>query len=585
MWRWLLLLTASGAWGQVCDAEGHVPGGGNGGSYWPYGPPNSTGAPTVAPTDSPTDSPTEAPTDSGTTVSPSPTASPEVPKGEILSPANNYDDINADPPLQPVDGPTGPSGECVWPFISSVGYNVGMYASVGGKVYTPKWYMNTAPPGDGWDEVGSCTGEATAGDPLTDEEQKAKITDPDVVTWVFDPWTPFHPTPDQAAELQQTLLDSVPIASNILNALRVLDSSEVELIAPGRAENPDNVLRAERIITPELFVQIFPCHLPEYSYENWLKAIGALPDFCKDYGAGQDSDKICKKLIIAAFAHNGQETGNNSPAGSVTECQSNGWGEEAGWSFWTDKTGGSLDPAFQAFVHLRESPFTADTATSQYDCKDATQDFWSVFYPCPGNVTYFGRGSHQVTYQANYGLFSISIKNDAFYLCNNPDEVATTYLNFASGIWFSVTPQSPKPSMVWVLDGTWQPNDADKANNLEPGFGATISIINPIECGQASNAAAEGRQNKLKQIAAFLDFDIAEFGKLDCADSKDFSAQGSAVADLYLKPGQNFNCETTGDNTPFMITRPGDYKRCVDFYFRSHVWYKGVKIYEHGLKI
>jgi len=45
-------------------------------------------------------------------------------------------------------------------------------------------------------------------------------------------------------------------------------------------------------------------------------------------------------------------------------------------------------------------------------------------------------------------------------------------------------PQPPKPSMMHVIDGTWQPNARDLANGLVPGFGVTTQIINGgVECG------------------------------------------------------------------------------------------------------
>ena len=43
-------------------------------------------------------------------------------------------------------------------------------------------------------------------------------------------------------------------------------------------------------------------------------------------------------------------------------------------------------------------------------------------------------------------------------LLDHPDFVADTWLNLASATWFLATPQPPKPSMLHVIDGTWQPN-------------------------------------------------------------------------------------------------------------------------------
>ena len=58
-------------------------------------------------------------------------------------------------------------------------------------------------------------------------------------------------------------------------------------------------------------------------------------------------------------------------------------------------------------------------------------------------------------------------------LLNNPDLVATSALNLASAVWFFMMPQSPKPSMMDVIDHTWMPNAVDQARNLANDFGTT----------------------------------------------------------------------------------------------------------------
>ena len=41
-------------------------------------------------------------------------------------------------------------------------------------------------------------------------------------------------------------------------------------------------------------------------------------------------------------------------------------------------------------------------------------------------------------------------------------------MNLASATWFYTTPQPPKPSMLHVIDGTWQPNEVDRRNGIVP---------------------------------------------------------------------------------------------------------------------
>merc|ERR1719293_600596 len=127
---------------------------------------------------------------------------------------------------------------------------------------------------------------------------------------------------------------------------------------------------------------------------------------------------------------------------------------------------------------------------------------------------------------------------DTMILLNDPDRVANTWLNFASAIWFYVTPQPPKPSMLSVVDGSWQPNSADTAKNILPGFGATTMIINGgLECGAGpSNPTASiNRQNSYKSYAATFNLDISG-EKLDCADMQAFDSNGSGNVAMYWAP-------------------------------------------------
>ena len=60
--------------------------------------------------------------------------------------------------------------------------------------------------------------------------------------------------------------------------------------------------------------------------------------------------------------------------------------------------------------------------------------------------------------------------------------------------------------MLHVIDGTWQPNKGDMKNRLEPGFGATIMIINGgIECGHGSEKPqALHRQAYYRKFAEYF---------------------------------------------------------------------------------
>ena len=130
-------------------------------------------------------------------------------------------------------------------------------------------------------------------------------------------------------------------------------------------------------------------------------------------------------------------------------------------------------------------------------------------------------------------------------LLDHPDFVADTWLNLASATWFLATPQPPKPSMLHVIDGTWQPNAQvsqgegssvlcadprrvqDQLDGIRPGFGATINIINGgVECNTRDgreSRQARTRAEYYKQFAWYLYVDY-EQEELGCANQKQFSA-------------------------------------------------------------
>ena len=62
--------------------------------------------------------------------------------------------------------------------------------------------------------------------------------------------------------------------------------------------------------------------------------------------------------------------------------------------------------------------------------------------------------------------------------------------------------------MLHVIDGTWQPNTADLRSGINPGFGATINIINGgIECNKPGGRETNQSRNRgdyYKQFAWYL---------------------------------------------------------------------------------
>lgn len=281
-------------------------------------------------------------------------------------------------------------------------------------------------------------------------------------------------------------------------------------MTPGRPGNPANVLVLESVLSPAQFSQFFPRAHPAYTYTNLLRAVAKFPAIC-------EQPDICRRTLANMFAHFQQETAG--------------------------------------LVYLRE------INKSNY-C--ATWTAWVVSaYPCTPGKQYYGRGAKQLSWNYNYGAFSLAMYGDSSVLLKNPDLVADTWLNFASGIWFFVTPQPPKPSMLSLVDGSWQPNDEDKARGLRAGLGATTMAINgEIECGNraGNNRASQNRQTAYKRFSAELSVDIVG-EKLDCVDMKPFNEKGSSNPAIYWAP--ETRCRLVRWQTAFPALLEGEHSRCL----------------------
>lgn len=404
-----------------------------------------------------------------------------------------------------------------------------------------------------------------------------------------------YPTDAQFTAAEQALYSQAgsdtKTIDRIREALQVRPDSVVDAVAAGAAGNPDNVKRVERVLPESKFDYFFPVRNVKYTYLNLLKGVAKFPAYCQTYTDGRDSDLICKKLLATSFAHFAQETGANWPA--LTPATARGYADQNNAVLATMEQNTAIPTFRQGLWFLREQGMQEGSGVGGYqDCfNGAGGSIFSIFYPCGKNAqgqyfSYFGRGSKQLSWNYNFGPFSKSMYGDVNVLLDNPGLVADTWMNFASAIWFAVYPQSPKPPMTWVVDGTWKPNQVDVANGMSPGFGATTYIINGgIECGKGSEA-----NQSLNRIAAYKEF-TKELGvditgeQLTCGTSKGFTDGSAAATKTYLDKGWNYNpnnpggvswsCQLATYQTPFSLANTGDYKACVDYFFRGQVKFNG----------
>ncbi len=336
-------------------------------------------------------------------------------------------------------------------------------------------------------------------------------------------------------------------------------NSVVTAVAPGLASNPENVKRVEKILPVSQWEYLFSQRDKSYTYTGLLQAIAKFSGVCMTYTDGRDSDAICRKTLATMFAHFTQETGAHDPNSATPQWR-------------------------QALYFVRESGCSESTYGCPYNNECNPTTWQGQTWPCGKDAQgrfkqYFGRGAKQLSYNYNYGPFSDAMFGDVKVLLNNPEQVADTWLNLASAVFFYVYPASPKPSMLHVVDGTWKPNAVDTAAGIKPGFGATTNIINGgIECGQGyEKPQSVNRIAYYREHAAALGVPVPSTEELGCANQKSFAVGGAGALDIYwdqdwsyhaeMPEGKAFACKLVGYQTAYFSLKAGDYQRCVEKYF------------------
>ncbi|KEI35277.1 chitinase [Francisella sp. W12-1067] len=367
-------------------------------------------------------------------------------------------------------------------------------------------------------------------------------------------------TTQEELDAKEAELTNDPKLLQIKSSIKTRDNETVEAVKAKATSNPENVKLVEKIISEANWNYLFPDRAPEYSYENFLKAVAKFPAFCGSYNDGRDAEAICRKSLATMFAHFTQETGGH------------------------DASKSSITPEWrQGLVFLRESGFTEESRDGyNQECDPTT--WQGETWPCgkfeDGTFkSYFGRGAKQLSNNYNYGPFSQAMFGDVRVLLDNPELVADTWLNLASAVFFFIYPQPPKPSMLHVIDGTWEPNTADKANGLLPGFGVTTQIINGgVECGKGIEAPqSKNRINYYENFAKYLKVDMPADEVFSCKAMKPFNANGAGAINIYWEKddswvaenpkNESYTCKLVGYQTPFSAFTPGDYTKCVKHFF------------------
>ncbi len=459
------------------------------------------------------------------------------------------------PDPAPIVDPTPTTGgheQCVTGKV----YVAGTLCTVGQgtscTLWKAQWWVNSAPGTDpAWKNMGSCDGKTPAPEPqpiptptpapapgptpapsnggivamnkLLDETIQKTPLLPDTRSTGIASW--FTELKDRmSTDEYNSLLD-------VAYYVRTLPMNLVSAIKPGNPNNPENVKRVERIISETTWYDFFPMTSPLkkegspeglgiYTYDNFLKAVGAFPAFCGDYIhhprlRNVDADEVCKKLLATSFSHFNKETSANA----------------SNWNTPVDR---------QGLYWVRE-----------VGCKNGSCGGYTMggeLYPAnlqQGN-TYFGRGCVQLSHPVNYATYSILLFGKPDILLHTPDLVADTWLALGSGIYFIVAPSTSKPAIIEVVDGNYRPNAVDLAANFIPGFGLTTHIVNGgYECMQdASNMSRDYKGRYFWQVRAdYYKYFAQTLGlkekidpsTLDCSKMKSlFTTSSSASRPYYF---------------------------------------------------
>lgn len=306
-----------------------------------------------------------------------------------------------------------------------------------------------------------------------------------------------------------------------------------------------------------MFNEHFP--LSEYEYKDFLQAAACFPHFCSESNSGRAGQigsltpySICKKELATFFAHRIYDTG----AGT------NGLN-----SYNSVELYGITDISRQGLMFIEDE--NCISGIRGESCRAYTLDDpvgYSGAFPRPDQTSYYyTRGLGKLHGNKDYGMFSEFMFGDKSVLLEDPDRVVNEpWLAFASSIWRWMTPVSPTPSNHELVTGQWVPNAVELSAGLNQGLGVTIVASFGSLCGpgQDNGSAFDIYQYYKKFLTLFNLVEFATDTNVCEKMTKTFPATGSAVRTLFWKwSGSECVLQST-TKTPWLLTIPGDFKRC-----------------------
>lgn len=438
-------------------------------------------------------------------------------------------------------------------------YLQGHQAVFAGDIYQARWWIQFAEPdsSDAWFNTGQTLSQLCAAS-----------QQPKTASLVATP-APGYDHIMYHEELEATKQQQLQSGTfeRLRQDLATLSNQQVESVMPGAANNPENVKRLEAVFSQDDWQDTFPLAHANYSYRGLLQAAAKFPRFCGSYPSGVDAQEICRKSLAVMFAHITQETGG-------------------------DQATGNTEPWRRGLQLVREPGCQEQgpSCDAQYNQACVNGSWQAENWPCAANLSsasgfekYFGRGAKPLRFHHQYGQFSEVIFADKHILLKQPERVAHGWLNLATAVYSMVKPQGNKPSLLHVIDGTWQPTESEQDMSLEPGFGLTTYILSgDLECGNEDlRQQDESRVGYYQRHAANLSVPIFATEQLSCAAMSgfpdDLTGHGAVYWDQNWEfhpqnpDGKSYQCKRVNYQTQFSALNEGDYQRCVEHFFNVQV--------------
>lgn len=313
--------------------------------------------------------------------------------------------------------------------------------------------------------------------------------------------------------------------------------------------NP-NIQRILEIFPETKWEKLFPERLELFSYDNFLRAASKYVRFCDEVpvDATIDSDQNCRKILA--------------------------YGLTLLIFFSQDLTTDLVRRYSDTTWTLGLTQVAEHGCPLSDHCKEYVNHTHPYYRPFE-KKDYYGRGSGNISNNEEYGIFSERVTGNKQTFLENPDMVSTDgVFAILSGIFRLKSYNDLAPSVIDIIDGTWEPNNVDLKNNNRKGFGSILNILNWEEfCTDEENPMLKTMMMIHKEVLNFFDLKTDYSETSDCLKSNPFLEGGSGHIKTYwcqsptaaTTAGTNiYACEVCAYAQEFSIMNQNGYSKCIE---------------------